>query len=82
MLKMLAFSGIFLMLLWQFYCTGNLHMQQRQDLQDENWDPAKGVSYHDGEEPFGDGHLFLDVVAVFRGLSPCSLDVIEHACVG
>lgn len=57
-------------------------MQQWQDLEDENWNPAKGVSNDDREEPFGDGHLFLDVVAVFSGLSPCSLDVIEHACVG
>lgn len=65
-----------------FYCTGNLHLQQRQDLEDENGDPAKGVGNDDREEPFGDGHLFLDVVAVFSGLSSCSLDVIEHACIG
>lgn len=57
-------------------------MQKRQDLEDENWDPAQGVSNDDREEPLGNGHFFLDVVAVFSGLSPCSLDVIKHACVG
>lgn len=57
-------------------------MQQRQDLEDENWDPTQGIGNDDREEPFGNGHLFLDVVAVFSGLSPRPLDVIEHACVG
>lgn len=57
-------------------------MQKWQYLEDENRDPAQGVSNDDREEPFSNGHFFLDVVAVFRGLSPCSLDVIEHACVG
>lgn len=65
-----------------FYCTGNLHLQQWKDLQDENGDPAEGVGDDDREEPLGDGHLFLYVVAVFSGLSPCSLDVVEHARVG
>lgn len=57
-------------------------MQKWQYLEDENRDPAQGVSNDDREEPFSNGHFFLDVVAVFSGLSPSSLDVIEHACVG
>lgn len=65
-----------------FYCTGNLHLQQREDLEDENGDPAEGVSNDDREESFGNGHLFFDVVAIFSGLSACSLDVIKHTCIG
>lgn len=57
-------------------------MQQWQDLEDENGDPAEGVRDDDGEEAFGDGHLFFDVVAVLGGLSARSLDVIKHACIG
>lgn len=57
-------------------------MKQWQNLEDENWDPAKGVGDDDWEEPFGNGHLFLDVVAVFSGLRSCSLDVIKHTCIG
>lgn len=57
-------------------------MQQRQNLEDEYGDPAQGVSNYNREEPLGDGHLLLDVVAVHCGLSPCSLDVVEHARVG
>lgn len=62
--------------------TWNLHMHQGQNLEDENGDPAEGVSNDNGEEPLGNGHLLLDVVAVFQGLSPCSSDIVEHACVG
>lgn len=57
-------------------------MQQGQNLEDENGDPTEGVSNDNGEEPLGDGHLLFDVVAVFCGLSPRSLNVVEHACVG
>lgn len=57
-------------------------MEQGQNLEDENGDPTEGVSNDNGEEPLGDGHLLLDVVAVFCGLSSRSLDVVEHACVG
>lgn len=57
-------------------------MKQWQDLEDENWDPAKRVGDNDREEPFGDGHLVPDVVAVLSGLRSCSLDVIKHTRVG
>lgn len=57
-------------------------MQQGQNLEDENGDPAEGVGDDNGEEPLGDGHLLLDVVAELSGLSPRPLDVVEHACVG
>lgn len=57
-------------------------MKQWQDLEDENWDPAKRVGDNDREEPFGDGHLVLDVVAVFSCLRSRSLDIIKHTCVG
>lgn len=57
-------------------------MKQWQDLEDENWDPAKRVGDDDREEPFGDGHLVPDVVAVLSGLRSCSLDVIKHTRVG
>lgn len=62
--------------------TWDFHMQQGQNLEDENGDPAEGVGDDDGEEPLGDGHLLLDVVAVLGGLSPRPLDVVEHARVG
>lgn len=57
-------------------------MQQGQNLEDKNGDPAEGVGDDDGEEPLGDGHLLLDVVAVLGGLSPRPLNVVEHARVG
>lgn len=57
-------------------------MQQGQNLEDENGDPAEGVGDDNGEEPLCDGHLLLNVVAVLGGLSPRPLDVVEHACVG
>lgn len=61
--------------------TGNLHLQERQDLQDEDRYPAKRVSDDNGEESLCYGHLLLDMVTVLGGLCTCSLDVVKHASI-
>lgn len=61
--------------------TGNLHLQQRQDLKDKDGDPAERIGDDDGEEPLGDGDLFFNVVAELGGLSSSSLNVVKHACI-
>lgn len=61
--------------------TWDLHLHERQDLEDEDGDPAERVSDDDGEEALGDSQLLFDVVAVFGGLRACSLYVVEHAAI-
>lgn len=62
--------------------TRNFDVHKRQDLEDENGNPAQRIGDHDGEKAFGNCQLFLNVVAIFGRLCSCPLDIIKHAPIG
>lgn len=61
--------------------TWYFHLQQGEKLQEEDGDPAEGVSEDDEEESLGDGHFPGEDAALSR-LGGCGVDGVEHAGVG
>ncbi len=61
--------------------TRDFDLHQWKDLEYENGNPAERIGDDNGEEAFGNGQLFLNVVAVFGRLRSCSLDIVKHASI-
>lgn len=61
--------------------TRDFDLHQWKDLEYENGNPAERIGDDYGEEAFGNGQLFLYVVAVFGRLRSCSLDIVKHASI-
>lgn len=60
------------------YSTWNLHLEQRENFDQEYWDPAEGIREHDEKEAVGHSH----VSAQLCGINTCLVDGVEHAGVG
>lgn len=61
--------------------TRDFDLHQGKNLEYENGDPAERIGDDNGEEAFGNGQLFLNVVGVFGRLGSCSLDIVKHASI-
>lgn len=69
--------------LWAFPAsTWNLHLEQRENFDQEYGDPAEGIREHDEKEAIGHSHVLVQPAAQIRGINSCLVDGVKHAGVG
>lgn len=62
--------------------TWNLHLEQRENLDQEYGDPAEGIREHDEKEAVGHSHVFVQTTAQLCGINTRLVDGVKHAGVG